>query len=111
LVDGAAAGEWCCVRLAARSQWIQKPNRRKKAISNENGDVEQRHYRLKREVNQSLLLRDSRDFPSLGALAAVHFREPHTGTGPAMHTSLRLKNQSSSFMPFCAGPPAGPRYL
>ncbi len=33
--------------------------------ANENGDVEQRHYRLKRAVDQSLLLRDSRDFPSL----------------------------------------------
>jgi hypothetical protein len=31
---------------------------------NENGDVEQRHHRLKRAVGQALLLRDSRDFPS-----------------------------------------------
>ena len=33
--------------------------------ANENGDVEQRHYRLKRAVEQSLLLRDGRDFPSV----------------------------------------------
>jgi hypothetical protein len=33
--------------------------------ANENGDVEQRHYRLKRAVGQALLLRDSRDFGSL----------------------------------------------
>jgi hypothetical protein len=33
--------------------------------ANENGDVEQRHYRLKRAVDQSLLLRDSRDFQSV----------------------------------------------
>ena len=33
--------------------------------ANENGDVEQRHYRLKRAVDQSLLLRGSRDFPSV----------------------------------------------
>jgi hypothetical protein len=33
--------------------------------ANENGDVEQRHYRLKRAVDQSLLLRDGRDFPSV----------------------------------------------
>jgi hypothetical protein len=33
--------------------------------ANENGDVEQRHYRLKRAVDQSLLLRDGRDFQSL----------------------------------------------
>ena len=32
---------------------------------NENGDVEQRHYRLKRAVGQALLLRDSRDFSSI----------------------------------------------
>lgn len=33
--------------------------------ANENGDVEQRHYRLKRAVDQSLLLRGSRDFQSV----------------------------------------------
>jgi hypothetical protein len=33
--------------------------------ANENGDVEQRHYRLKRAVEQALLLRDSRDFGSV----------------------------------------------
>lgn len=33
--------------------------------ANENGDVEQRHYRLKRAIGQALLLRGSRDFASL----------------------------------------------
>lgn len=33
--------------------------------ANENGDVEQRHHRLKRAVEQRLLLRDSRDFASV----------------------------------------------
>lgn len=32
---------------------------------NENGDVEQRHHRLKRAVDQALLLRDSRNFGSI----------------------------------------------
>ena len=32
---------------------------------NENGDVEQRHHRLKRAINQSLLLRGGRDFTSV----------------------------------------------
>jgi len=32
---------------------------------NENGDVEQRHHRFKRALNQALLLRDSRDFTSV----------------------------------------------
>ena len=31
---------------------------------NENGDVEQRHYRFKQAVDQALMLRDSRDFAS-----------------------------------------------
>lgn len=35
--------------------------------ANENGDVEQRHYRLKRAVEQALLLRGSRDFESVEA--------------------------------------------
>jgi hypothetical protein len=33
--------------------------------ANENGDIEQRHHRLKRAVEQALLLRGSRDFASL----------------------------------------------
>jgi hypothetical protein len=33
--------------------------------ANENGDVEQRHYRFKKAVEQALFLRDSRDFASL----------------------------------------------
>jgi hypothetical protein len=33
--------------------------------ANENGDVEQRHYRLKKAVEQALLLRDSRNFASV----------------------------------------------
>jgi len=32
---------------------------------NENGDVEQRHHRFKRALNQALLMRDSRDFTSV----------------------------------------------
>ena len=35
--------------------------------ANENGDVEQRHHRLKRAVEQALLLRGSRDFASRSA--------------------------------------------
>lgn len=34
---------------------------------NENGDIEQRHHRLKRTVEQALMLRNSRDFDSLAA--------------------------------------------
>jgi len=35
--------------------------------ANENGDVEQRHYRFKQAVDQALMLRGSRDFPSVAA--------------------------------------------
>jgi len=38
--------------------------------ANENGDVEQRHHRLKRAVEQAVLLRGSRDFASV-----AHYRE------------------------------------
>jgi transposase InsO family protein len=37
---------------------------------NENGDVEQRHHRLKKALDQSLMLRGSRDFSSLQAYEA-----------------------------------------
>ena len=43
-------------RIAGRKIQTGKPN--------ENGDVEQRHYRFKNAVEQSLLLRGSRDFDS-----------------------------------------------
>jgi len=36
---------------------------------NENGDVEQRHYRFKKAVGQALMLRGSRDFASRGEYA------------------------------------------
>jgi hypothetical protein len=35
--------------------------------ANENGDVEQRHYRFKQAVDQALMLRGSRDFASVAA--------------------------------------------
>lgn len=44
-------------RMAAQKIQTGKPN--------ENGDVEQRHYRLKRAIGQALMLRNSRDFSSV----------------------------------------------
>lgn len=41
-----------------------EPERTNPARANENGDVEQRHYRLKKAVSQALMLRGSRDFDS-----------------------------------------------
>jgi hypothetical protein len=43
------------------------PERTNPASGNENGDVEQSHHRLKRAVEQALLLRGSRDFQSVNA--------------------------------------------
>jgi hypothetical protein len=39
------------------------PNKTQPNSGNENGDVEQSHHRLKRALEQALLLRGSRDFP------------------------------------------------
>jgi hypothetical protein len=39
-----------------------EPQRTNPASGNENGDVEQRHYRLKNAIAQALMLRGSRDF-------------------------------------------------
>ncbi len=41
-----------------------EPERTNAARANENGDVEQRHYRIKRAISQALMLRCSRDFDS-----------------------------------------------
>jgi transposase len=39
-----------------------EPERTNPARPNENGDIEQRHYRLKKAISQALMLRGSRDF-------------------------------------------------
>ena len=41
------------------------PERTNPARANENGDVEQRHYRLKKAIDQALMLRGSRDFNTI----------------------------------------------
>jgi len=43
-----------------------EPERTNPARANENGDVEQRHYRFKKAVSQALMLRGSRDFNTRG---------------------------------------------
>jgi hypothetical protein len=50
--------------LALMRHYDMKPTKNQPGKSNENGDVEQAHYRIKERVDQSLLLRGSRDFPS-----------------------------------------------
>jgi transposase len=41
-----------------------EPQRTNVASANENGDIEQRHYRIKKAIDQALILRGSRDFIS-----------------------------------------------
>jgi hypothetical protein len=43
------------------------PSKNQPGKSNENGDVEQSHYRIKERIDQELLLRGSRDFADRGA--------------------------------------------
>ncbi len=44
-----------------------KPEKTQPGRANENGDVEQRHYRFKRALDQALMLRGGRDFDSVAA--------------------------------------------
>jgi hypothetical protein len=46
-----------------------KPQHTNPASPNENGDCEQSHHRFKRAVEQALMLRGSRDFPSMAEYA------------------------------------------
>ena len=39
--------------------------------ANENGDVEQRHYRFKQAADQALMMRGSRDFAAVAAYTSV----------------------------------------
>ncbi len=41
-----------------------EPERTNAGCANENGDIEQRHYRIKKAIEQALMLRGSRDFRS-----------------------------------------------
>ena len=60
---------------------------------NENGDVEQRHYRFNRAVDQALMLRGSRDFESrelyVYFLRQV-FRELNAGRSDRFHKELKV---------------------
>ncbi len=48
--------------MALMRHYNMVPTKNQPGKSNENGDVEQAHYRLKERVDQALLLRGSRDF-------------------------------------------------
>ena len=61
---GAERREFNESYMALMRHYGMTPTRNQPGKSNENGDVEQAHYRLKQRVDQALLLRGSRDFNS-----------------------------------------------
>ncbi|MGQ9647482.1 MAG: IS21 family transposase [Thermodesulfobacteriota bacterium] len=63
------------------------------AEAHENGDVEQRHYRLKRMVDQTLMLRGSRDFSSreeYETFLRTLFRRANRGRQARLEEELRV---------------------
>ena len=75
---------------ALLSHYGTQAQRTNPASGNENGDVEQRHHRLKRAVDQALLLRGSRDFDSSGEYETFLRGVLKTQNGPRMQ---RLKQE------------------
>jgi transposase len=63
---GAERREFNESYMALMRHYGMTPTKNQPGKSNENGDVEQAHYRLKERVDQALLLRGSRDFSSRG---------------------------------------------
>ena len=64
---GGKSGEFTARYQALLSHYGLTGQRIQAAEANENGDVEQRHYRFKVAVEQALMLRGSQDFESRGA--------------------------------------------
>ena len=64
---GGKSGEFTARYQALLSHYGLTGQRIQAAKANENGDVEQRHYRFKVAVEQALMLRGSQDFESRGA--------------------------------------------
>jgi len=61
---GAERREFNESYMALMRHYGMTPTRNQPGKSNENGDVEQAHYRIKERIDQALLLRGSRDFSS-----------------------------------------------
>ena len=73
--------------------------------ANENGDVEQRHHRFKRAVDQALMLRGSRDFAVRGGLPGV----PATAAGAAERGPAGTARRGDAVPAGAAGAAAGKR--
>jgi hypothetical protein len=61
--------QWTARYQALMSHYGMQPTTNTPGEANENGDVEQAHYRFKQAVDQALRLRGSRDFASRAAYA------------------------------------------
>ncbi len=78
---------------ALLSHYGMKGEKTRAGRANENGDVEQSHHRMKRAVDQALLLRGSRDFPSRAAYEAFLqelFRRRNAGRRERLSQELPL---------------------
>ena len=65
-----------------------KPRHTNPASPNENGDAEQSHHRFKRAVEQTLLLRGSRDFGGLAEYAQFLKLIFYTMSAEVIHSRL-----------------------
>lgn len=67
---GSTSGEFTARYQALLSHYRMEGERIQAGKANENGDIEQRHHRFKKAVEQALMLRGSRDFETLDDYAA-----------------------------------------
>ena len=76
--------------------------------AHENGDIEQRHHRLKRAVEQALLLRNSRDFASREEYEAFLYELfGHINAG----RKKRLAEEMKTFVKESIAPYKYPRWI
>ncbi len=79
--------------MALMQHYGMTPTKNQPGKSNENGDVEQAHYRLKERINQALLLRGSRDFVDRGEYSEFLrkiFRERNGGRSKRLQEELAV---------------------
>jgi len=78
---------------ALLSHYHLKGHRGQPNSPNENGDVEQRHHRFKRALDQALMLRGNRDFESREAYEAFlrkHFEQLNSGRSERFREELKV---------------------
>ena len=81
-LSDAAREQWTVRYTALMAHYGMEPTTNTPGEANENGDVEQAHYRFKQAVDQALRLRGSRDFTDRAAYARF------------LHELVRGRNQT-----------------